>query len=244
MMNYQELYRVLKPISGKISRVQFLRTVITKDGIAMAFPVLLISICASGVKALRPVPLTMIEHAMPLMAPHRYEAALRAAVKPQGEIIRWAITRVDEASSTAFAEVVIEPRPVLQVKRPGMRRMLGIDDVNDVLAFSSSRTKDSSGKGLRSTQQLPTEYRNRWKSEPTDGLSPAPPSSTKGPFYTMDDVMCWSEDAGDSAEIMCIAATDEKAAVGLCGPSSFDSTEDGMICIEDPESGSLKWICM
>jgi hypothetical protein len=60
----------------------------------------------------------------------------------------------------------------------------------------------------------------------------------------MDDVMCWSEDAGDSAEIMCIAATDEKTAVGFCGPSSFDSTEDGMICIEDPESGSLKWICM
>ena len=207
-----------------------------------AFPVLLISICASGVKALRPVPLTMIEHAMPLMAPHRYEAALRAAIKPQGEIIRWAITRVDEASSTAFAEVVIEPRPVLQVKRPGMRRMLGIDDENDVLAFSSSRT--TSGKGLRPTQQLPTEYRNRWTSEPTDGLSPAPPSSSKEPFYTMDDVMCWSEDARDSAEIMCIAATDEKTAVGFCGPSSFDSTEDGMICIEDPESGSLKWICM
>ena len=63
------------------------------------------------------------------------------------------------------------------------------------------------------------------------------------PFYTMDDVMCWSEDARDSAEIMCIAATDEKTAVGFCGPSSFDSTEDGMICIEDPESNSLKWIC-
>ena len=206
-----------------------------------AFPLLLVSICSSGVKALRPVPLTMIEHAMPLMAPHRYEAALRAVVEHQGEIIRWAITRVDEASSTAFAEVVIEPRPVLQVKRPGMRRMLGIDDENDVLAFSSSTT--TSGKGLRPTQQLPTEYRNRWTSEPTDGLSPAPPSSSKEPFYTMDDVMCWSEDARDSAEIMCIAATDEKTAVGFCGPSSFDSTEDGMICIEGPESNSLKWIC-
>jgi hypothetical protein len=39
-----------------------------------AFPVLLISICASGVKALRPVPLTMIEHAMPLMASNAHPA--------------------------------------------------------------------------------------------------------------------------------------------------------------------------
>jgi hypothetical protein len=36
--------------------------------------VLLVSICTSGVKALRPVPLTMIENAMPLMASNAHPA--------------------------------------------------------------------------------------------------------------------------------------------------------------------------
>ena len=30
---------------------------------------------------------------------------------------------------------------------------------------------------------------------------------------------------------------------GVCGELSFDSTDDGMICVEDPSSETLKWIC-
>jgi len=29
----------------------------------------------------------------------------------------------------------------------------------------------------------------------------------------------------------------------ICGAMSFDSTEDGMFCIEDYSSGGLKWVC-
>lgn len=88
---------------------------------------LLVMTSGSSALALRPLPLTMIEHAMPLMEPHRYEAALRTAVAPQGEIIRWALTRVDQETSTAYAEVVIAPRPI-RVTRPGMQRMLGLQE--------------------------------------------------------------------------------------------------------------------
>ena len=50
--------------------------------------------------------LDLIGHAMPIMAPHLYEEALRAAFA-QREIVRWYIARVDEAAGTAVAEVVV-----------------------------------------------------------------------------------------------------------------------------------------
>ena len=72
--------------------------------------------------------LTLVEHALPLMEPQRYESALRAAMAPQGEMVRWAISRVDEETATAYAEVVLSLHPEVDVKvtRPGIRRMLSM----------------------------------------------------------------------------------------------------------------------
>ena len=52
-------------------------------------------------------PLTLIEHTMPRMPPASYEARLRSDLVGQGEIVRWYISRVDEAASTVVAEVVL-----------------------------------------------------------------------------------------------------------------------------------------
>ena len=81
----------------------------------------------ASVSASRPA-LTLIEHALPLMEPQRYESALRAAMAPQGEMVRWAISRVDEETATAYAEVVLSLHPEVDVKvtRPGIRRMLSM----------------------------------------------------------------------------------------------------------------------
>lgn len=52
----------------------------------------------------------MVEHEMPLMAPHQYEAVLREAMADRGELLRWYIGRVDKATGTAIAECVILPQ--------------------------------------------------------------------------------------------------------------------------------------
>ena len=68
--------------------------------------------------------LTLVEHAMPIMEPHRYEQAVRTAFDEKGEVLRWYIARVDEESDTAVAEVVIMPHtrassPVMQEDAEG-----------------------------------------------------------------------------------------------------------------------------
>lgn len=50
-------------------------------------------------------PLTLVEHAMPLLPPAEYEARVRHEFAGRGEIIRWYIARVD--GTTAVAEVVL-----------------------------------------------------------------------------------------------------------------------------------------
>jgi len=50
---------------------------------------------------------------------------------PQGEMVRWCIGRVDTATSTAYAEVVIAPHPDVKVTRQGIRRMLGRIEADD-----------------------------------------------------------------------------------------------------------------
>ena len=57
-----------------------------------------------------PQQLELVEHVMPLMAPHLYESVVQAEFADRGEIIRWYIARVDEATSQATAEVVILPK--------------------------------------------------------------------------------------------------------------------------------------
>jgi len=49
--------------------------------------------------------LALIEHRMPLMPPHQYEAVLREAMRGRGDIVRWYVGRVDESGATA--EVVL-----------------------------------------------------------------------------------------------------------------------------------------
>ena len=77
-------------------------------------------------------PMTMIEHTMPLMEPQKYEAAIRSAMVPHGEIIRWYISRVDEENATAYAEVVIAPLAVAVTRFPGL------DDMENCRSTSQS----------------------------------------------------------------------------------------------------------
>ena len=53
--------------------------------------------------------LRMVEHAMPLMESTGYEAAVQrwARETAGGEVVRWYISRVDEAAAEAIAEVVL-----------------------------------------------------------------------------------------------------------------------------------------
>ena len=53
--------------------------------------------------------LNLVEHKMPLMAPHLYEHVLRDAMADRGALLRWYIGRVDEASGTTIAECVLLP---------------------------------------------------------------------------------------------------------------------------------------
>jgi hypothetical protein len=54
-----------------------------------------------------PPALELIEHRMPLAQPHLYEQAVRAACADRGEVLRWYIASVEEATSTAVAEIVV-----------------------------------------------------------------------------------------------------------------------------------------
>ena len=78
---------------------------------------------------------------------------------------------------------------------------------------------------------VPDMYRQRWADAPVanrvklaDGL--------------VKQVQQETEDASDSA---CVTVFDKEKAV--CGEISFDSTDDGMICVEDTSGPTLKWIC-
>lgn len=51
--------------------------------------------------------LQMIEHEMPIMQPHLYEATLCEAMAEHGEVLRWYIARVKD--DTAIAECVVLP---------------------------------------------------------------------------------------------------------------------------------------
>jgi hypothetical protein len=46
-------------------------------------------------------------------------------------------------------------------------------------------------------------------------------------------------DLAEIEEEACLIAMEEP----VCGKESFDSTDDGMICVEDYSRGSLRWVC-
>jgi hypothetical protein len=49
------------------------------------------------------------------------------------------------------------------------------------------------------------------------------------------------EDVEDWA---CIIDEFSSSAASLCGPASFDSTEDGLTCIADESGDSIRWVCV
>ena len=55
-------------------------------------------------------PLVLVEHALPIGPAHRYEAALQEAMADRGDVLRWYIARIDEASGNAIAECVLLQR--------------------------------------------------------------------------------------------------------------------------------------
>jgi hypothetical protein len=69
--------------------------------------------------------LVLIEHAMPRMPAYQYEPMLRTSLSAEGEIIRWCISRVDENTDTAIAEVVVL-RPDEEGPRDGDQRVEAI----------------------------------------------------------------------------------------------------------------------
>ena len=63
----------------------------------------------ANVRSSPPQQLDLVEHEMPIMAPHLYEAVLRSALEPRGSLLRWYIGRVDEEAGRAIAECVLLP---------------------------------------------------------------------------------------------------------------------------------------
>jgi hypothetical protein len=49
--------------------------------------------------------------------------------------------------------------------------------------------------------------------------------------------------AEDAEACLVTWETVGEAVESVCGAVSFDSTDDGMMCVEDYSTGSLKWVC-
>ena len=79
---------------------------------------------------------------------------------------------------------------------------------------------------------LPAMYRNRWAGD----LQPRqPPMGVPTPI---------DQDAPDESNTACVTVFDKQLQMKrqVCGELSFDSTDDGMSCVEDPLHPN-KWIC-
>ena len=112
-----------------------------------------------------------------------------------------------------------------------------------LLSFTTAGLGMAFPPGLRPTQQLPVEFRNRWASESDKDATP--PMFQAKSRYCQPTVL--SEDGADDDKTVCVATNadtlEKLSAVGVCGPASFDSTDDGMVCVVDPESDAVVWIC-
>lgn len=125
---------------------------------------------------------------------------------------------------------------------PDMRDQITESPRRMALSFTAAALSMTVPPGLRPTQQLPVDFRNRWASESDKDSSP-PMFQAKSRFYQPTVL---SEDGAD-VKTVCVATNadtlEKLSAVGVCGPASFDSTDDGMVCVVDPESDAVKWIC-
>ena len=81
---------------------------------------------------------------------------------------------------------------------------------------------------------VPDMYRERWEDEPAvkAAVKPADLLSSTG----NGDGLAAVREANDEA---CLTVSDKEV---ICGEMSFDSSDE-MLCIQDPESESVKWIC-
>ena len=91
---------------------------------------------------------------------------------------------------------------------------------------------------------LRVQYKARWAGEAKSPTSPpVMVPSLKGNMVDAFD--------GADADAACLDIFDKQGMVKknardapmLCGEISFDSAEDGMVCIEDYSSGKLRWVC-
>mmetsp|Transcript_27136 Transcript_27136/g.68979 ORF Transcript_27136/g.68979 Transcript_27136/m.68979 type:complete len:108 (-) Transcript_27136:361-684(-) len=92
--------------------------------------------------------------------------------------------------------------------------------------------------GLKPQTEFTSQYRARWARGPISSSSNIL-SRTK--LYDPNPL---GLDEAEPSEL-CVSILDKTGFENnVCGEASFDSTDDGMVCIEDvTKDGSLKWVC-
>ena len=78
--------------------------------------------------------------------------------------------------------------------------------------------------------ELPKMYKQRWAGADQEERK----EPVAAPLYRSAATAKWTEQ-----KEICIEHEKET----ICGSASFDSRDDGMVCVADPESSTLKWIC-
>lgn len=88
--------------------------------------------------------------------------------------------------------------------------------------------------GLKPTMELPVSYRSRWSGETADAAE----AQKEVPLYNPSGIAA-EEPLEEEA---CIIIGDKELGTeeSVCGTMSFDSSDDGMVCVETPDD---KWVC-
>ena len=70
-------------------------------------------------------------------------------------------------------------------------------------------------------------------------------NETKAKFIRKELHYTSMEEEEFTPQTACVTVVDKQSRVekNVCGEMSFDSADDGMVCIEDPSSETLRWIC-
>ena len=89
------------------------------------------------------------------------------------------------------------------------------------------------GAGDSRPGSVPDMYRERWEDEPADKSASRPADLLSSP--NRDGLAAVREEEEEA----CLMVSEKEV---ICGEMSFDSSDE-MLCIQDPESESVKWIC-